>query len=244
MLEGDAWRAVEGEVWGAYTLGEPLCTRAEARYLAPLEPHNKVIGLGITYKRMWEGYQYREGPCRRDGPAVFMKPPNTIVADGGAIVQHPVCQLLIYEAEAGVVIGQHASRLTLENALEHIAGYTCLNDVTCARFWSIERPIVSTRFKIADTFCPIGPYIATDLDPEDLTVICRVNGEEVQRSNTGDDLCYSIAEMLVWVTSFMTLEPGDVVATGSNGTGPIRPGDTVAVEIEGLGVLRNPVVAG
>jgi 2-keto-4-pentenoate hydratase/2-oxohepta-3-ene-1,7-dioic acid hydratase in catechol pathway len=244
LRQEDTWHAIEGELWGQKRAGAPLCAVDEARYLAPIEPHNKVIGLGITYKRMWDSYQRREGPCRRDGPAVFMKPPNTVIAHGEPIVQHAICQMLIYEAEVGVVIGKTASRLTPENALQHVAGYTCVNDVTCARFYNEERPIISTRFKIADTFCPIGPYIETDMNPEDITVLCRVNGQEMERSNTGQDLCYSIAELLAWVTSFMTLQPGDVVATGSNGTGPIRPGDSVDVEIEHLGVLRNSVVAG
>jgi len=123
-------------------------------------------------------------------------------------------------------------------------GYTCVNDVTCMRFRTVEQPIVSTRFKIGDTFCPIGPWIETQLNPEDITVVCRVNGVEVERSNTGADLCYSVAELVAWVTSFMTLEPGDIVATGSNGTGPIVPGDVVEVEIEHLGVLQNWVQAG
>ncbi|MBC7317377.1 MAG: DUF2437 domain-containing protein, partial [Chloroflexi bacterium] len=102
LRQGDTWHALEGSLWGEMSPGEALCSLAGARYLAPLEPHNKVIGLGITYKSMWDAYQRREGACYRDGPAVFMKPPNTVIGQGEAIVQHAICQLLIYEAELGV----------------------------------------------------------------------------------------------------------------------------------------------
>jgi 2-keto-4-pentenoate hydratase/2-oxohepta-3-ene-1,7-dioic acid hydratase in catechol pathway len=123
-----------------------------------------------------------------------------------------------------------------------IAGYTCVNDLTCTDFKTVERPIVSTRFKICDTFCPIGPVVETEMDPQNITVICRVNGREVQTSRTGRDMVWSMGELLAWVTSFMTLMPGDIVSTGAAGTGRIEVGDTVEVEIPGIGVLCNPVV--
>jgi 2-keto-4-pentenoate hydratase/2-oxohepta-3-ene-1,7-dioic acid hydratase in catechol pathway len=243
ILDGDHVYALTGDLWRAPRRGSRIGALTQARLLAPVEPHNKVIGLGLTYQRMWRSYQFRSGVPDRDGPAVFMKPPNTVIADGEPIVQHAVCTGLIYEAELGVIIGHEASRIPAERALDYVGGYTCVNDVTASGFCSVEFPIVSTRFKICDTFCPIGPVVETELDPGDTTVICRVNGREVQRSNTGQDLCFSVAEMIAWVSSFMTLNPGDILCTGSNGTGPIRPGDLVEVEIPGIGTLSNPVVA-
>jgi 2-keto-4-pentenoate hydratase/2-oxohepta-3-ene-1,7-dioic acid hydratase in catechol pathway len=235
---------LEGELWGSMKPGAAICPLSEAKLLAPLEAHNKVIGLGLTYKRMYASYEAWQGKAWRDGPAVFMKPPNTIVGHMDPIVHHEVCTGVIYEAEVGIVIGKVAARVSPEEALEYVAGYTCVNDVTAAGFKTVERPIVSTRFKICDTFCPTGPLVETDVeDPAALTVLCRVNGEEAERSITGPDMCYTMGECIAWVTSFMTLMPGDIIATGSNGTGRIEVGDVVEVEVEGIGVLRNPVVA-
>jgi len=237
VLQGDTLHALEGRLFEDMRPGEPLCPLEQAQLLPPLEPHNKVLGLGQTYKGI-----YRD-PAYRDGPGVFIKPPNTNIGPMDPIVYHDVCSLIIYEAEVGLVIGREASRLSVGEAADYIGGYTCVNDVTCPRFKTVERPLLSTRFKICDTFCPLGPVIETDLDPQDVTVICRVNGREVERSNTGQDMCFTMAEMLAYVTSFMTLMPGDLIATGSAGTGPLEVGDLVEVDIPGIGVLRNPVVA-
>lgn len=236
ILQGDTLHALEGTLWEDMRPGAPLCALEEARLLPPLNDINKVVGLGQTYKNM-----YRD-PTRRDGPAVFMKPPNTYGGQGDPIVYHAVCRRIIYEAEAGLVVGRRASRVSVKEAADCIGGFTCVNDLTCTDFTLVERPLISTRFKICDTFCPMGPVIETDLDPQDITVICRVNGREVQRSNTGTALCFTMAEMLSYVSSFMTLLPGDILATGCVGTGPLAIGDVVEVDIPGIGVLRNPVV--
>ena len=235
--------ALEGELWGAMRPGERVCALDDAKLLAPVGPHNKALGLGLTYKDMYREYEFREGKGHRDGPATFMKPSNTLVGQMDPIVYHAVCKRLIYEAEVAIIIGKRASRLSLDDAQDVIAGYTCVNDVTATDFALVERPIVSTRFKICDTFCPAGPVVETEMDPADITVICRVNGREVQRSRTGRDMVWSFAELLVWVTGFMTLEPGDMICTGAAGTGRIEVGDMVEVEIPGIGVLVNPVAA-
>lgn len=236
--------ALEGDLWGTMEPGAAICPLLGAKLLAPVEPHNKAIGLGLTYKGMYARYEAWQGKARRDGPAVFMKPPNSIVGHMAPIVHHDVCTGVIYEAEVGIVMGKVAARVSSDEALEYVAGYTCVNDVTAAGFMTVERPIVSTRFKICDTFCPTGPVVETEVeDPAALTVLCRVNGDEVERSTTGPDMCYTMGECIAWVTSFMTLMPGDIIATGSNGTGRIEVGDVVEVEVEGVGVLTNPVVA-
>ncbi len=240
VVVGDMLHSLEGKLWGEMKPGAAICRFEDARILAPVEPHNKVMGLGLAYKDM---YRTLEGKQYRDGPAIFMKPPNTNIAHMDPIIYHDVCTRLIYEAEVGIVIGRKAHLISAEDALDYVAGYTCVNDVTSSDFKTVERPIVSTRFKICDTFCPLGPVVETEADPQNLTVICRVNGREVERSNTGRDMCYTIAEEVAWITSFMTLEPGDIICSGANGMGRIEVGDVVEVDIEGIGVLRNPVVA-
>lgn len=114
--------------------------------------------------------------------------------------------------------------------------------MTGTEFKTVERPIVSTRFKLLDTFCPLGPVVETELDPQDLTILCRVNDREVTRGNTRD-ICWTMGEMVAWVTTIMTLLPGDIICTGAPNTGPLQIGDIVEVEVSGIGILRNPVVA-
>ena len=139
-------------------------------------------------------------------------------------------------------MGRKAKLVPAETALQYVAGYTCVNDATGTEFKTVERPIISTRFKLLDTFCPLGPVVETDLDPQDLTIVCRVNGREVTRGNTRD-ICWTMGEMVAWVTTIMTLLPGDIICTGSPNTGPLEIGDIVEVEVSGIGILRNPVVA-
>lgn len=245
VLVGDMLHDMEGELFGDMSAGEPLCAYADARLLAPIEKASKAMGLGLVYKDMWDDYKKANGIAGRDGPAIFMKPSNCVIAQGEPIVYHDICKKVVYEAEVGVVISKRATRLKIEhdNVAEYVAGYTCLNDMTCLEFKTVEYPIVSTRFKILDTFCPIGPVIETEASFDDLVITCRVNGREVQYSRCGRDMCFSLNELLVWVTSFMTLEPGDIIASGADGMGRVEIGDVIDVDISGIGVLTNPVVA-
>jgi 2-keto-4-pentenoate hydratase/2-oxohepta-3-ene-1,7-dioic acid hydratase in catechol pathway len=144
-----------------------------------------------------------------------------------------------HEAELGVVLARPLARATAAEARLAIFGYTCLNDVTARDIQREEKQF--TRAKGFDTFCPIGPVVETAVDPMDLTVICRVNGEERQRGHTRD-LVFDPYALLAFISNVMTLLPGDVVATGTPaGVGPIVRGDWVEVEVSGIGVLRNPV---
>ena len=241
VVQGEMLYALEGSLWQDMRPGPALCPVSEVRLLAPLEPTNKVIGCGLTFRRMWERYQFHNGPQHRDGPAIFMKQPTTNIGPLDPIVYPEVAEQVIYEAEVGVVLGRKAKNVSADKALEYVGGYTCVNDVTANAMKTTELPIVSTRFKLFDTFCPIGPVIETDLDPCNAEIICRINGREVMRGNTRD-LVISIAEQIAWVSTVMTLYPGDIICTGSPAVGPIRVGDMVEVEVEGIGVLRNPVV--
>ncbi len=241
VVINDTIHELEGELWGTMDVGDPICPLEEAKLLAPVEPHNKVMGLGLVYKDL---YEELEDNAYRDGPAIFMKPPNTNIGHLDPVIYHDVCAKVIYEAEVGIVMGEKAHLVSADEALDYVAGYTCVNDVTSLRFKTVERPIVSTRFKICDTFCPIGPVVETEVeDPHNLTVLCRLNGREVERANTGRDMCFTMGECIEWVTSFMTLMPGDIICSGADGMGRIEIGDVLEVEVSEIGVLRNPIVA-
>ena len=141
-----------------------------------------------------------------------------------------------------VVIGRRARQVVAADAWNTVLGYTCANDVTARDLQRTDEQW--TRAKGFDTFAPLGPWIVTDLDPTDLTVICRVNSQVKQQGSTSD-MVFKIPQIIEFITAVMTLEPGDVILTGTpKGVGPIRAGDQVEVEIEGIGILRNPVVSG
>lgn len=174
-------------------------------------------------------------------PLLFLKPPSAIIASGEAIVLPPASARVEFEAEIGVVVGRRMHRVKPEEAERWIQGFVCLNDVTARDLQKSDGQW--TRAKGFDTFCPVGPRIAEGLDWHSLEVIGRVNGQERQRAPTSA-MVFSIPILLAYISNVMTLEPGDLVATGTPaGVGPLQPGDVVEVEIPGVGVLRNPVRA-
>lgn len=174
-------------------------------------------------------------------PLLFLKPPSAIIGNGERIILPPESQRVEFEAEIGVVIGRRMHRAGLEAAERGIQGFVCLNDVTARDLQKSDGQW--SRAKGFDTFCPVGPRIAEGLDWRALEVIGRVNGEERQRAPSSA-MVFSIPDLLAYISGVMTLEPGDLVATGTPaGVGQLRPGDVVEVEIPGVGVLRNPVEA-
>ena len=174
-------------------------------------------------------------------PLLFLKPPSAIIGDGDTIVLPPDSHQVEYEAEIGVVVGRRMHRVSAEEAEQHIRGFVCLNDVTARDLQKSDGQW--SRAKGFDTFCPIGPRITEELDWRELEVIGRVNGEERQRGHSSE-MVFSIPKLLSYISHIMTLEPGDLVATGTPaGVGPLVPGDVVEVEIPGVGILRNPVEA-
>jgi 2-keto-4-pentenoate hydratase/2-oxohepta-3-ene-1,7-dioic acid hydratase in catechol pathway len=232
VVEGDTIYGLRGRLWGEMGRGAELCPLGAVRLLAPVEPHSKVVGLGLTFRERGE----------RDGPAMFMKQPTTNIGPMEPIVYPNVCSEVIHEAEVGLVIGRPACRVPASRAMEYVGGYTCVNDVTARSMKTSEGPDRSTRFKNFDTFCAIGPFIVTELDAQNTTIVCRVNSREAVRGNTRD-MFWTMAEQIEWVTAVMTLMPGDIICTGCPAAGPLHIGDTVEVEVEGIGVLQNPVVA-
>lgn len=199
----------------------------------------KIIGIGRNYRE----HAAELGNAVPPKPLLFFKPPTAVIADGAAIVLPPESQQVDFEGEIGVVIGRMLRRATEDQARDAIAGITCVNDVTARDLQRTEEQW--TRAKGFDTFCPLGPKVVP-VDPrrfDELEVFCRVNGTERQHGRARD-MVFSILALVSVVSHVMTLEPGDLIATGTPaGVGPLHPGDVVEVEIPGVGKLRNPVVA-
>ena len=220
--------------------GEVLAL-SSVRLLAPAQPIN-VVCIGKNYAdHVREMAGLTDGPADPGTPTVFLKPATSVVGPGDAVRLPAGAGRVDHEAELAVVIGKPARDLTPANALAHVWGYTGANDVTARDQQKSDAQW--TRAKGHDTFCPLGPWIETDLDPGDLRVRCEVD-EVLRQDGRTRDLLHDVPSILAFVTSFMTLLPGDVVLTGTPaGVGPLQPGETVSVEIEGIGTLTNPVVA-
>jgi 2-keto-4-pentenoate hydratase/2-oxohepta-3-ene-1,7-dioic acid hydratase in catechol pathway len=173
-------------------------------------------------------------------PLLFFKPPSAVVRDGEPIVLPPESERVEHEGEIAVIIGRTARHVAEGEALGYVGGYAPLNDVTARDLQKTDGQWA--RAKGFDTFCPLGEAVpAEGIDPAELEVICRVNGE-VRQQGRASQMAFSIPFLISYISGIMTLEPGDVIATGTPaGVGPLRPGDVVEVEIPGVGVLRNPV---
>lgn len=213
--------------------GMPL---SEVRLLAPCRP-SKIIGVGRNYR----DHALELGHDVPSEPLIFLKPPSAVIGPHEAIRLPALSERVDYEGELVVVIGRRAHHIGEdESALDYVLGYTCGNDVTARDLQ--RRDVQFTRAKGFDTFAPLGPVIVTDLDPHDVTIETRVNGQVRQRARTSQ-LVFSIETLLRYISQVMTLLPGDVIYTGTPaGVGPLNPGDIVDVDIEGIGVLRNPVI--
>ena len=212
---------------------------SEVRLLAPTQPIN-VVCIGKNYAEHVREMGGATG-APTDVPTVFLKPATSVIGPGDAVRLPQGVGRVDHEGELAVVLGRPARDLTTDNALAHVWGYTAANDVTARVQQKSDGQW--TRGKGHDTFCPLGPWIETELDPADLRVRCEVDEVLRQDGNTRD-LIHDVPSVLAFITSFMTLLPGDVVLTGTPaGVGPLEPGSTVSVEVEGVGTLSNPVVA-
>ena len=214
---------------------------SQVRLLAPVTPIN-VVCIGKNYAdHVKEMAGLTGAPADTGVPTVFLKPPTSVVGPGDPVRLPAGVGRVDHEAELAVVIGKPARDLTPADALSHVWGYTAANDVTAREQQKSDGQW--TRGKGHDTFCPIGPWIETELDPSDLRVRCEVD-EVLRQDGRTRDLIHDIPSVLAFITSFMTLLPGDVVLTGTPaGVGPLQPGTSVSVEVEGVGTLTNPVVA-
>jgi 5-oxopent-3-ene-1,2,5-tricarboxylate decarboxylase/2-hydroxyhepta-2,4-diene-1,7-dioate isomerase len=205
---------------------------------ADLAP-SKIVAVHLSYPSRVEEYAARTP----DEPSYFLKPPSSLARHGDEVVRPRGCRYLNYEGEVAVVVGRRMKRVALDDALGHVAAYSVANDLGVHDFRHADRGSM-LRVKGQDGFCPIGPELvdAGDVDPTDLTLRTYVNGEVVQEGNTGE-LLWSIAYMLADLSRLITLEPGDVLLSGTPANSrPVEPGDTVEVEVDGIGRLSNRIV--
>ena len=204
--------------------------------MMPLRPA-KIIGIGRNYVE----HARELGNEVPDVPIIFFKPPTSLIGPGDTILLPDVSQRVEFEAEIGVVIGKRIRNADPNAAERAIDGFTCVNDVTCRDLQKVDGQW--GRAKGFDTFCPVGPRVVSGLDWRGLELLCRVNGAERQRAKA-TDMHFSIPELVSFLSGIMTLEPGDLIATGTPaGTAPLHHGDVVEVEITGVGILSNPVRA-
>ena len=226
--------------------GDPLYMKIEltgrtyavddVRLLAPVIPRSKVIGIGKNYADH-AAEMGGEAPAE---PLMFLVPNTAVVGPGDPVVMPPQSQNVHYEGELAVVIGRMCKDVAPEDAMSVIFGYTCANDVTARDLQSSDGQW--SRAKGFDTFCPLGPWIETDLDPADQRLVVRRDGEVVQDGHTSD-MVHGIAALIAHASAAFTLLPGDVILTGTPaGVGPVQPGQRVEVEISDIGVLSNPFV--
>jgi 2-keto-4-pentenoate hydratase/2-oxohepta-3-ene-1,7-dioic acid hydratase in catechol pathway len=197
---------------------------------------SKIVCVGRNYLE----HAKELGNTVPERPLIFLKPPSSLIADGEAIVLPEQSQRVEHEGEIGVVIGRRARNVSAAEALSYVAGYAALNDVTARDLQRTDEQW--TRAKGFDTFCPLGSMTpAEGIDPARLEVVCRVNGE-VRQSGRADQMAFSIPVLIEYISQVMTLEPGDVIATGTpSGVGRLEPGDVVEVEVPGVGRVSNPV---
>jgi 2-keto-4-pentenoate hydratase/2-oxohepta-3-ene-1,7-dioic acid hydratase in catechol pathway len=209
------------------------------RLLPPVLP-SKIVCVGRNYV----DHAKELGNDVPTEPLIFLKPPSSLITDGDNIVYPPQSSRVDFEGEIGVIIGRRGRNIPAEKAMDHIFGYTCVNDVTARDLQKKDGQW--TRGKGFDTFCAVGPWMVAkeEFDLDKTILRTRLNGE-VRQEGTAAQMIFNLGAILAYVSSFLTLEPGDLIATGTPaGVGPMQPGDQVSIEIEGLGTLTNTVTKG
>ncbi len=235
IVEGDRVRALTGDLFGKWNPTDRTYTLSEVKILTPVPPSGKVLALAGNFLSHLGGAE----PFKK--PEIFFKLPTSLVPHGADVVIPPGTEDVHYEAEEVVVIGKRAKNVPQDQAMGHVFGVTAGNDIS-ARDWQ-KGDRQWWRAKGSDTFGPVGPFILTGVNYDDLELVLRLNGEVKQKERTKDHL-FKIAETVSFVSRHVTLEPGDLIFMGTpQKTTPIKPGDVMEVELEGVGVLRNKVAA-
>jgi len=235
MIEGEKVRLLDGAFLNPNSKPtSTLFSLDEVTLLAPVEP-SKVICVGLNYALHAKELNH----TLPEDPVIFMKPQTTVIGPDAEIIYPKISQRVDYEAELAVVIGKTIKDVTEIEAAEAIFGYTCANDVTARDLQKKDGQW--TRGKSFDTFCPIGPWVVTDIDPSHIDIQLLLNGEIKQSSNT-QYFISPVPKLVSFMSQVMTLYPGDVVLTGTpEGVGPMQPGDEVIVRIQTIGELRNTI---
>ncbi|NPV28668.1 MAG: fumarylacetoacetate hydrolase family protein [Firmicutes bacterium] len=236
LVEGDFIRVIEGSPFQHWRLTEEKIPLAGASLLPPCTP-SKIVCVALNYR----DHARELGMALPGEPLLFFKPPSAVIGPGQKIV-YPRCSHQVdYEGELAVIIKEKARCVAEAEADSRILGYTCGNDVTARDFQRKDGQW--TRAKSFDTFCPLGPFLAVGLNSRSLDIKVTVNGKIRQDSST-KEMIFSVAQLVSYISTIMTLYPGDVIMTGTPfGVGPLQVGDLVSVEIEGIGVLTNEVIA-
>jgi 2-keto-4-pentenoate hydratase/2-oxohepta-3-ene-1,7-dioic acid hydratase in catechol pathway len=234
-LEGARVVEYSGTPWSVFRRGRRRYALRQVLLLAPTVP-SKIVAVGLNYR----DHAVEMNMPLPEEPRIFLKPVSAIVGPDDPIVLPPQSTRVEHEAELAVVMKKRCHNVAAERARDYVLGYTCLNDVTARDIQARDRG--PTRAKAFDTFCPLGPCIATDIDPNAATVEALVNGI-VRQSGSTKDFVFPVEDLIARVSEVMTLLPGDVIATGTPaGVGPLHAGDRVEIRIDGVGVLKNPVV--
>ena len=243
VVEGDEVVEISGDIFADFSAGGPRRKLDDVRLLAPTDPA-EIWGPGLNFANHLEfaaGVLGDDNPHVPEHPEPWIKARNSLAATGDNIIlPHDTGGEVHYEGEAVAIIGKPCRRVTPQEAGGYILGYTCGNDVS-ERAWQKD-DWTFWRAKGADTFAPVGPWIETDINPQALEMIVRLNGEEVQHGRT-EEMLFTFAEIVSYISQQITLQPGDLIFSGSTGvTTALKDGDLVEVEIPGIGVLSNPVV--
>ncbi len=230
-------QVIKGSFWDDYEVSAEKHSISEARFLPPVIP-TKIVCVGQNYL----GHIEELGAPVPKEPIIFLKPPSCLIGHEQPIIYKRDAERIDYEGELAIIIKHKMKKVNEPNTLNHVLGYSCFNDVT-ERNMVAKNPFLLSLAKGFDSFGPFGPYIVTDLDPNDLMLKTYLNGELKQQDNT-QNCVFSVQQVLSYISNYMTLFPGDIVITGTpRGIAPMKPGDTVEVEIDGIGTLKNRVQA-
>ena len=225
---------IHGDIFNQFQRGEAIIPLSSVKLLPPVIP-GKIICVGRNYAAHAEEH----GANVPEIPLIFFKPPSSIIGTGDSIVIPPQSKQIEHEAELVVVIGKRGRWIDSDHVFDHILGFTIANDVTARDLQQSDYQW--TRAKGFDTFCPLGPWVETEFDPADAMITCSVNGNMRQMASTRD-MVFTIRQLIAFTSSVMTLEPGDLLLTGTpSGVGRIEPGDEIEISVDGIGTLKNNV---
>jgi len=230
-VHDDGVYLLSGDIFAGPTETKKKVPLGEVKLLPPVLPP-KIVGIGLNYKKHIEESPF--GPP--EVPMIFLKAPTSVIGHLDHIIL-PDSKKVDYEGEVGVVIGKKAKNVNESEALSYVLGCSIVNDVSARDYHQQDKSFA--RSKGVDTFCPFGPYLVTGLNPDNLKIETRLNGKTVQSSNS-NDLLFKVPQLISFASRYMTLMPGDLIATGTPaGIGPLKKGDVIEVEVEGIGILKN-----